>query len=297
MTATRLKPSLSLTAHESPVRLIAFDRQGKMVTADVDMQTVVWADRAPVVKLDYRSPNPRHRPLDRLRSAAFAPDGRTLFLACGSRLLAIDASDGREVWRYSAPEWWPFMVASPQSIAVDNQGYYVVSFDNGSFERFSPGFRRVYRHKDNDSPVWFSLDQQARKIVGCDGYHICVWNMESGHKVSRVPVEGHAFAFAYCSATGLAAIRDAGTVSVWNLLGTESGEQITVAPGPPLVTFDELGTRLAYASGSEVALRDLSTGQTYLLDGSQPRLVTLSFDSKGQLWTGHADGSIKLWPA
>jgi WD40 repeat protein len=295
MVETRILPSRSLQAHDAPVRLIVFGPNDLMFTGDVEMQCVIWHDGEPAVKLDKKSVSPRHRPHDRLRAAAFSNDGKTLFLACGSRLLAIDTASGRELWSHRATEWWPFMISVAQSMAVDNEGCLVVSFDNGSFERWSPALRRIYRRKDHDAPYWLTLDIEAGKIVGCDAYHICTWNLADGSKQSRIKLEDHAYSFAYSPRSGLAAVRDAGTVAVWNLFGTEAGERLSVPPGPPLIAFSPDGRVFAYQCGPEVRILGLDERSRRAVWNEESRHVSLAFDAEGALWTGHADGSVKCW--
>src|SRR5437762_1095189 len=111
MVTTEIAPIQSLTAHEHPVRLIVFGPNGLMATADTNIQVVVWKDQQVVCNMDERVTNQRHRAIDRLRSAAFSLDGGALYLACGSRLKSADPKTGRSLWKYVAPEWWPFMIA------------------------------------------------------------------------------------------------------------------------------------------------------------------------------------------
>lgn len=295
MVARKPHPVKTLSGHESPVRLIVFGPGDLMVTADTNMQVCVWKGDEVVTRMDHRASNLRHRALDRLRSAVFTKDGSALFLACGSRLLSVDSFSGEVKWRYVAPEWWPFLIASPQSLALDSNDGLVVAFDNGTFERYSPSMERLYRRKDNDSPVWITLDEAADKIIGCDGYRIGMWSLKDGHKTNGITISDHAFAFAYSPETGLAAVRDTGTVALWSLLGSEVQERVPVPPGPPLLCFDADGQNFAFCSGDEVVVRNLSGESIHLPCGEESRLVTFSFGPDGSLWTGHADGAVRRW--
>lgn len=285
----------TLSHGPSPVRLVDFGPQGQVVTADVDMQVKVWQGSELVTELDMRSKTARHRALDRLRSVAFTADGTGLYLCSGSRLVLADLATGAELWRYSAPEWWPFLIASPQAVARMDDGGILASFDNGTIERFTPDHERVFRVKDSEAPVWFTVDSAAGKIVGCDAYHVCVWNLEDGKKIQRTTLDEHGFAFAYAPSSGLAAVRDAGTLTVRNLLEGSVIDRVPLPPGPPLVAFDGTGETLVYACGNTVVLRDGAGDRSVLELAGAARLVTLVIDQQGALWTGHSDGLVHRW--
>lgn len=295
MVARPLTPVTALRHGDVPVRLIDFGPGNQVVTADVDMRVRVWCAEVQSGTLDLRSTTARQRSLDRLRSIAFTFDGTGLYLCSGSRLLLAEIATGLELWRYSAPEWWPFLIASPQTVSRLSDGGIVASFDNGTIERFTADHRSVFRVKDSETPNWFSVDEAAGKLVGCDGYHVCVWNLADGKKVQRITLDEHAFAFTYAPQSGLAAVRDAGSLVVRNLFEGTVIDRFALPPGPPLMAFDHQGQTLIYACGNTLVQRDENGDRQIFELPDTARLVSLAVHPSGRIWTGHADGQVFEW--
>lgn len=295
MTGTRHHLAHTLNGHQEPVRLVKFGPDSLMVTADVEMQVMVWQDNELITSLDMRAENPRHRPHDRLRSAAFDPTGKMLFLAAGTRLLAVDTQTGQELWRYHAPEFWPFMLASPQTLEIDTDGGLVASFDNGSFEKRNPDLSLVYRRKNREAPVWFSLDKEVRKLVGSDGHALTVWNLDDGSRAQRQTLEDHAYNFAFSAERGLAMARYADTLVIWSVFSDGAVQKIHLPPSPPILAFEPNGRHFAYAVGPDIAVRLLDGPGEQKLSSDGLRFVSIAFDEVGNLWAGMSDGTVKSW--
>ena len=295
MTSTSLSLAHSLLGHQEPVRLVAFGPDGLMVTADVDMQVIVWRDNVQVTSLDMRSENPRHRPHDRLRSAVFDETGDRLFLSAGTRLEVVSSVSGEQILRYHAPEFWPFMLASPQGLALDSDGGLVASFDNGSFEKWSKTLELCYRRKNREAPVWFGVDGVTRRMVGTDGHTLTTWDLETGSRIQRQPLDDHAYNFVYNARTGVAMVRYADKIVLWHAMTLEVIDSIPLPPSPPVMAMDAEGEVYAYACGPDVCLRWSGTSREVVVPADGLRFVCLSFDAQGRLWAGRSDGQVHCW--
>ena len=296
MTTSILAPDFVLHGHQWPVRLIRFGLAGLMASADTDMQLVVWRGSEPIRELDLRSESPRHRPHDRLRDCVFAINGQSMFVCAGTRLLEIDLATAEQVWKYHAPEFWPFMLTAPQCLVLDHDGALVCTFDNGSFEIRDANRSLKYRKSNRESPQWFNLDKTSRRLIGCDGYSLTVWNLDTGERLQRQPLVDHAFAFAYSPERGVAAVRDAGTIRLWKVFEGNWGEELKVRPCPPLIAFDNPGKQFAYANGADIQIRNFESTHESRISCPESRFVSIAFDNAGNLWSGHGDGTIRKWP-
>ncbi|MBS1714822.1 MAG: hypothetical protein JST30_10850 [Armatimonadetes bacterium] len=283
-----------LKGHNAPVRLVRPGPQGLTVTGDTEMGLCLWQGRELVDRRDLRSIDPRRRPIDRIRSAAFSHDGRHLYLACGSRLVATKTATGEELWDYKAPEFIPFQLSSPMDVVVEPSGTLVVPFDNGTFERISPEGKRLLRKRDNDSPNWIaSMGTDA--MIGCDGYHVCRWRLQDGVKIAKSRPFDHAFDFAYSDSSGAAIVRDASEVVLFEPDGPSLPYRIGVRPGAPHVAASPDTPRLAFVDGNEAVVVSTRDEATARVAADEPPLVSLAFGSRGDFYTGHADGGVRVW--
>ena len=283
-----------LRAHEAPVRLVKPGPEGILVTADTDMTLCLWRGRELADKRDLRSVDQRRRPIDRIRDVAFSLDGRTLYLACGARLVATATATGEELWDYRAPEFIPFLLSSPMDAIVEPSGTLVVPFDNGTFERISPEGKRLLRKRDNDSPNWIAA-VGTDAFIGCDGYHVCRWRLHDGVKLAKERPFDHAFDFAYSDKAGAAIVRDASEVVLFEPDGPSLPHRIPVRPGTPHVAASSDSPRLAYIDGDEAVVLSTEGGPGARVAGGEPPLVSLSFGHGGSFITGHADGGVRIW--
>lgn len=290
-----LAPDQVCHQHTAPVRLIAFGPENRWLTADTDSQIVFWKGDTAETFVDQRSANPRFRPHDRVRSAVFALDGRSAFAACGNRLLSLDADTGEELWRYRAAEFWPFMLGGPTCLSLNAAGGLVAAFDNGSLERFEDDHRRAFVRKSRFAPVWFRLDAASGRLVGCDGYTVTTWDQDDGKMTAKQRLDDHAFAFDYAFSSDTAVIRDAGKVVAWRLADGDLVAEIDVEPAPPIVVFSPGGSWLAYADGAELVVSGFGGLPTIRIADSS-RFVTARFQDEQTLFTGHGDGTVKVWP-
>lgn len=282
--------------HKAPVRLILSGPQGLLLTGDTDMQLCLWSNDELLNTWDCRHPDPRRRPHDRLRSAAFSSDGSMFFVASGCQFLAVDVSSGDTAWTYVGREAIPFILSAPLDVKADGGGTVVVAFDNGTFVRLREDGVPLYRRRDNDSPTWLAIDRDRGQIVGCDSYCVRTWDLETGKRLGRTRIGHHAFAFDYSPVTQMFAIRRRNCVAVAKLGDDGPATTLPTRVGPPLVGLSHDGGTLAYADGNAVAVHFPATGDSALIEGLPDRLVSLHVGPNGSLlWTGHGDGSVRSW--
>lgn len=280
------------SGHTAPVKLIQFGSNGVMVTADVDMRLHVWEDNSVKLKLDLRTPNPRHRPHDRIRSVSLDADCRAMAVAAGTRLVVLDSHTGDELWRHQVSEWWPFMLNNPQCVVIGSNHELYVTFDDGSLEKWNQNEGRIFKRKHRHTPVWFRIDEKQSVIVGADAYSLSSWDISTGSISRLTTLPDHAYSFACSVESSTIAIRTTNTILLYDAVSHELREVIDLIPGPPLIAFNPSGTRLGFSMGDNVCVLSLGSQERMILPASDSHLVSLSLGLEGEVWIGHVDGSV-----
>ncbi|MFX8937935.1 hypothetical protein ABTN00_20015, partial [Acinetobacter baumannii] len=76
--------------------------------------------------------NPKVKPTERIRDIAFSPDGTRIYVAAADQVTAVDVESGETAWVYTAPRSFGFLIISPWSLDVSEEGEVVAAFDNGT---------------------------------------------------------------------------------------------------------------------------------------------------------------------
>ena len=101
--------------------------------------------------------------------------------------------------------------------------------------------------------------------------------------------------FCYSPVQAMTAVRDAGTIVLWNVLSGEVAKRIDLPPCPPLIAFDNTGSCFAYAYGDSIKVDALQSDHSFRFSADEKRFVSMEFDRDNRLWTGMGDGSICSW--
>jgi hypothetical protein len=286
-----LRLEWTLEAHSVPVSLVAQDSTGLLVTGGIDMSLTVWRSQVPLATVVLQSPNDKFRPMDRMRSLAIGPGGARLFAAAGERLWCLESTTLEELWSYHAPNMVSFLLSSPQGVGVVSSGDVVFSVDSGHLEVWTEDGRRAARWADNDAPNRFVVLSDGDRIVGSDGYSVCVWSVSERRKCARLDTRTRTYAFSTCPASHVFAIRTLRSVQVWDWQTGQIVFEREVSIGAPvLAVLPRLGW-VAYAEQDGVTVVDPKDSSSLWLETPGVRVTTVGA-VEGGLLVGRSDGSV-----
>ncbi len=287
-----------LEGHESAVTHVAFTKNGEMlVTADVNHDVVVWKRGEELYRLNFRSLVERFWGIDRVRSLAIDDERRMLYVAAGGRLHALDLDSGERKWIYAPPFALCFMVTSPVSMIVRDDGNLVAVFDDGFMEMWTPQGQRLFRFSDNDMPTKLIQVHRDDAVIGTDGFSVTIWDPETQAKVGKLNTGERIFGFAGPGNDHLCATRTYDSVTIW---GLESGSRlahVTVGVGMPLMAFLPAKKLLAVSEEHRVRLYDYTgvlVAECQLEEEHRTVCLTASHDGT-VVAVGLEDGSVRLF--
>lgn len=299
MTASALTELPVLSRHGSPVKALAFSPDGSLVaTADVDrnlkMSRVSSSEEAPLWQRHFRFWFDRFLPHMYIRAVAFSPDGRTLYLAIGDNLRALDAQTGEEIWRHRAGPTFGFLRTRPLSLAVSASGSVAAAYDDTTVEvrlPDPPRLRRTSAWKDNDAPNMIAFLDDDR-IVGSDHVSLCIWDADLGTKLAKhqpgIRIHGLAAGRATIAARSLY------DVTLWS----ESGEKLGMAalpPGLPTLAFSPMSDILAAGDAQGATLFDLRGAEIARLETAAATLALAFIPGTDDLAIAGSDGTVRRW--
>ncbi|MFQ5544002.1 MAG: hypothetical protein ACE5FY_06580 [Nitrospiria bacterium] len=157
-------------------------------------------------------------------------------------------------------------------------------------------------HTGSVKDVVFSGNRKVLASAGKDA-KLMVWHLASEERRRTVKQKGPVNGLAFGSSNGrrLAAVSDAGIVTVWNPL---SGQKILTLPEQAGrvydVAFDPAGGRLATASGNTTAsVWGLKSGNEQVkLIGHSDAVLSIAFSPDGKhVGTTGKDGTAMIWEA
>ena len=145
--------------------------------ANTDMEVNVFEGDQVIYGGYFGSLNPKVKPTERIRDIAFSPDGYKLYVAAGEQVTAIDIATASVIWDYVAPRSFGFLIISPLSLDVSEDGEVLCAFDNGSIASWSPTGSVTHRWSHNDSPRTLRFLPGGDRFVGTDSFSLCVWDL------------------------------------------------------------------------------------------------------------------------
>ena len=287
--------SRTVSAHDAPVQSLAFGPGGRMATGDVNRVVRLWRGEIPFATLDLKSGQDKIRPTERVRGLSFSPDGETLFAACGDLMRAFDSDSGEERWAYRPPRNWGFLIVSPISLSVSNEGDVALATDGGRLSVWTSNGAMKAHWSDNDSPRLLAFADSDR-LVGTDSFSLCVWRASTGRKIAKRRLGERAFGMAVSPDGRIAALRTIHGVEAVDLETMETIGQYPVGLGLPLVAFSNDGKRLALGENERVALHEFGNGQIASLDAGESRVRSMKFaPDDASVVAGCSDGALRIW--
>jgi WD40 repeat protein len=260
---------VSRTVHSSDaetfshgINHIAISSDGRYVaTGDVDMNVIVRSADKVVFEWNFRSPNDKIRPTERIRGMGFSPNRRKLYVAAGESVYAIDVGKREIVWNYTAPRSFGFLIISPISLDVASDGNLVAAFDNGSMIIWNDSGEQLLSKRDNDSPRWLCFADSGQKIVGTDSFSICSWELNQKATKHKMYLKDRAYAIDVNRSGTKAVIRNLQGIAIWDLVSQLMLSSMKVGPGIPAVAYHPHRDWVAYAEKNRIRISTI-TGET-----------------------------------
>lgn len=295
MTRQITQPNI-VPAHEAPVMTVAFSPNGEwMVTGDTERRVKLWKDQSPVHSFDFRSADEKVRPTERLRAAVFSPDGRTLYLACGDHLRAIDCASGEQIWQFIPRRRLCFLVVSPISLAVRPNGDVLVATNSGKLDLWDGQGRFKSGSRESECPTHIDIMADGRHWVGTDGYKIGLWDVDSGVKTQRYVSEDRFYALVASPCENLIAVRTLHSVQILDMDEMIMREEFPTGLGLPLLDFSPDGRHIAIGREHGVEIYRLGGTVETEIEIDDVTLISLAYSPDGKLAGGFSDGTVRIW--
>ena len=290
-------PTLAIAAHGCPVQSIAFNNTGQLLaTGDTSRHLRAWFNSRPFFEADVRTRIENVKSIDRIRGVAFAPDARRLYVASGDTLRAFDLLRREEIWRFTPPRSFGFLIVSPVAVTVSPAGNVVACTDAGVVYVLDSDGRRLGRWSDNEAPRQMSFTPSGLDLVGVDGFSVSVWDTYSGRKLRRMRSRERIFGMALASIPGTIAVRTLHQVELKQLDTLETFHQMVAPTGLPLMAFSPDGSMLALGGKEEVLLYRNGAQYPEILPTPGARVLSLTFHPAGSFFAaGCSDGIVRFW--
>ncbi|MBX3119610.1 MAG: hypothetical protein KF784_11135 [Fimbriimonadaceae bacterium] len=286
-----------LNAHDCPLSHVVFSQKGEfLVTADVEHNVVVWKAGKVHYRLNFRSLLERLWGIDRVRSIAIDDMRNMLYVAAGGRLHALDLETGVRRWIYAPPYAFCFLITSPVSMMIRDDGNLVAAFDDGAMEIWTPDGKRLFRFHDNDVPTKLIQLHRDDAIIGTDGFSVTIWDPQTQAKVGKLHTGERIFGFAGSASDGLCATRTFDSVTIWALDTGSPIARIPVGIGLPCMAFTGLRKLLAVSEEHRIRLYDYTGNPIAQCELGDRRTICISASEDGTaLAVGCDDGTAKLF--
>jgi WD40 repeat protein len=285
---------------EKPIRLrsginhIAFDTSGELMAfSDVYMHVTVQKDGLTALERDFNFMDDRIRAIQRIRGLQFSEDASILFVVAGDTLYAVDVETGNDVWTYTAPRSFAFLVISPCCVTVRG-GFVAASFDNGYIGVWSEDglLQSLWHH--NDAPRQMAFTSDAQTLVGTDSFSITTWNWQTRKRTYRVRLRDRAYGFALAPNSTSVAVWNLACVDIYSLVTGEVSATLKVGPGFPSLAFAPDGSSLAVCEDDRTRIYSLS-GVDQGACNAESQVLSVAFDPKGDsLAMGCSDGKVRV---
>jgi WD40 repeat protein len=227
---------------------------------------------------------------------AFSQDGSVLYLAAADTLRAIELGSGDEVWAYTPPRSFGFLIISPLWLSTSSQGDVAAAFDNGSIAVWSQEgiLKSLWHH--NDAPRMLDFDFQGRLLIGTDSFSLTGWDWQTRKRAFKMPMPARVYGLAVSPLVPIAATRTLHGIHLWDLEQENAIGSMPVGFGLPLLAFSPAQPLMAYTERHSVLLCDL---EGHIVDQRPVQgaaIVSLSFAPDGkEIAVGCTDNQVRQW--
>lgn len=290
------EPGRRLAKLRNGINHIAYSPDGKTIaTSDVHMNVQVTRGGETIFSQRFRSKQDKIRPTDRVRGLQFSLDGRLLFVAAADTLRALEVESGDEIWSYTPPRSFGFLVISPICL-TSRDGDVAAAFDNGSMAVWSESgiMKSLWHH--NDAPRTLEFASEGALLVGTDSFSLTGWNWETRKQTFKMPMPARVYGMAVSRRELVAGTRTLHGIHLWDLAQQKAIGAMPVGFGLPLLAFSPTAPLMAYSERHSVMLCDLEGQIVDQRPVQDAAIVSLAFSRDGQeIAVGCTDNQVRQW--
>jgi len=284
--------------HSYPVSVLAFSPDGRaLASGDTERQVQVRNADGQLRHWSFKSSQDKTRPLERMRSLAFSPDGSLLYVSARDAIESVSVESGEQAWYYQPPRSFGFLIVSALRAAVAPDGHVACCFDNGSIGIWSAEGNRCRIWKEPESPFWIGWLQDGIHLAGADAFHVQIWDWNMRMRTSRWTPGEKIFNFTVHPSQSIAAVRTLNDIQILDL-----AQELTIAkfPSPlalPVLAFRPGHSEIVVGSPGAAVLFNYEGVQQQLFDLDGRRATSVAWSVDGNtLAFGCGDGSVKVFP-
>lgn len=278
---------------------VLYSPDGTLVaTSDVRLNIEVRREETVLFRANYESDNPKIRSSERVRGLAFSSDGRTLWIASGDTVRAVEIESGEVWWQFTPARSFGFLISSPSALAVSERGDIGLAFDNGSLAfvpRPTPGDRQSFPvWKDNETPRHLAFTHGGERLVGVDNFCIVGWDTQTHKKTLRIPVIEKVYGSAIHPSKPFVITRHLSSAELWDTNSKSVIGRFPVKIGLPLAAFHPTKPWIALGSHNEVEIFSFEGELVRRFEVSDAYVVSFGFSPTGnELAVGCSDQILR----
>jgi len=273
---------------------IAFSANGRLCAlGDSAMHIALVDDSTQKWKIDVTSSTRKALSLQRIRRMAFDPSGSMLVIANSDRLAAFDVSSGAEIWSYSPPNLFSFLIQGPSDFAILSDSQLLVPFDEGSLNIWNINGWSERRKRMSVAPRMIAMLPDRESFVGSDGSQTFLWEVQGFARKHKITLE-RVYSLVAHAVQPVVGMRTLDQFHIFDAPNKRILTTIDVDPGLPLLAASpsaelfavggECGAMLVNFCGEPV-------GSVKTHSGS--RLTALAFHPSGRtVALGGIDGEV-----
>jgi len=162
-------------------------------------------------------------------------------------------------------------------------GNLAASFEDGHIGFWNADGAGEEMWFDNDAPRFLSFTRDGSRMVGTDGHAICIWDLGTHAKLAKKVPSDRIYAMALSPTTDVAAVRTLYGISIWNLESGHELSRIGTGAGLPLIAFSPSSNVLAFSERGKITLVDFDGNALGAANVSNAEVLSLCFGTDGLL--------------
>lgn len=279
------------------VRLVAFSNDGlQIATGDVALELALWRDRKVVYRWDMTGQSRSWHRAERIRAAAFSPDGRSLYVASGENLWCLDTAGGSIKWEHRSRGILAFLRNACLTVVTLPDGTVLSTYDDGKFEIRHPDGTLVARWGHRECPRFVQAVDDGVLLVGADAFAAGVWDLSSHRQIARLEPGTRIIGFAASIRGPLVAVLTLDELILWDRSGLRDLVHVPMGMGLPCLDVCPTQDLVAVADLDGVGVWDADGQKLARADAKGIRVLSVKFMPEGStLVAGCMDGTIRAW--
>jgi WD40 repeat protein len=279
---------------KSGINHVRYSSDGSLLaSSDVYMHVKLARGNEVVMERDFNVAQEKIRPTQRIRGLEFNGDASAMFVAAADTLYAVDSATGQDIWTYTPPRAWAFLIVSPLDLAAA-PGLVAAAFDNGAIGVWSEdGIPQALWHS-NDGPRMLDFVAGSDHLVGSDSFSINVWDWQQRKSVAKQRLRERVYGFATSPSLRIAATRTLHGIDVWDLELLSVIGTLPVGQGLPVMAFHPTQRLLALGERHGARIVDFEGNQVRSITIDEAIVISLGFSGDGsELAVGCSDSEIR----